>query len=91
MVVFSLKEGVLVHELSLIHGLLATVAESAAARGITRVTRVRLVVGARYKALPEELQFSFGMLTKDTVCDGAELEIVAAPGDELCVDFYEGE
>lgn len=63
------------HELSLIQGLLETVVKSAAREGIKTVHTVRLVVGEIYGALPEALDFAFGVLSQDTVCCGAVLEV----------------
>ncbi|TYO95402.1 hydrogenase maturation nickel metallochaperone HypA [Desulfallas thermosapovorans] len=63
------------HELSLIHALIDTVVQSARENGITKVTKVKLVVGESHGALPDALQFAFDILTVDTVCAGAELAI----------------
>lgn len=63
------------HELSLIQGLLEAVTKSATREGIKTVHTVQLVIGEIYGALPEALDFAFGVLSKDTVCCGAVLEI----------------
>ncbi|SFR13632.1 hydrogenase maturation nickel metallochaperone HypA [Desulfoscipio geothermicus] len=67
------------HELSLIQELLDMVKQSAIENGITRVDRVRLVVGESYGALPEALAFAFEVLAEGTVCHGAALDIVDSP------------
>lgn len=77
------------HEVSIIHGLLEAVMESAAAQEINRVTKVCLVVGDEHNALPDNLHTIFAGLARDTVCEGAELEIVAGLGKALYVDYYE--
>lgn len=63
------------HELSLINALIDTVVQSAGENGITKVTKVKLVVGESHGALPEALQFAFEVLTGGTLCAGAELAI----------------
>lgn len=72
------------HELSLIQGLLETLLQSAKENGIARVSLVKLVVGECYGALPGALEFAFEVLTRDTPCEGAVLEIETAPAVFLC-------
>lgn len=79
------------HEFSLIYSLLQIVLDSAAERGITQIWRVRLVIGQWYGALPEALTFAFDQLKAGTACARAQLEIAEGPGQELYVDYYEGE
>lgn len=67
------------HEVSLIRALLDMVVKSAADNGITRVSRVKLVVGEAHGALPDALQFAFEVLTGETVCAGAVLEVDRRP------------
>ncbi len=63
------------HEISLIHGLIEMVKESAADHGISHVDHVRLVIGEWHGALSQALNFAFKVLTRDTICEGAVLEI----------------
>lgn len=72
------------HELSLLQGLLDLLVKSAAENEITRVSLVRLVVGERYGALPEVLEFAFEALSRGTLCEGAVLEIEISPAVSLC-------
>ena len=74
------------HEVSLIQSLIETVKLSAAENDIVRVETVRIIVGAAYGALPEALDFAFQVLTKDTVCEGAVLEIDQRPLVLKCVE-----
>ncbi|WP_347488476.1 hydrogenase maturation nickel metallochaperone HypA [Desulfoscipio sp. XC116] len=67
------------HELSLIQALIETVAHSAVENDIAKVNTVKIVVGEVYGALPDALDFAFRVLTKDTVCEGAVLEIDKTP------------
>ena len=79
------------HELSLIHGVLEIITASAKVHDIKQVSLIRLVVGEYYGALPEALNFAFEAVTRDTICEGAVLELVATAGRELYVDYYEGD
>ncbi len=63
------------HELSLIQALIDMVVKSAIENNIKKVTKVQLVVGEYYGALPETLEFAFAILTEGTVCAGSELAI----------------
>lgn len=65
------------HELSLSSAIVNTVAKHAAGR---RVTVVNLRVGRLRQVVPDTLEFYFGFVARDTVCDGARLaqEVLAA-------------
>ena len=65
------------HELSVSSAVVGTVVRHAAGR---RVTAVRLRVGALRQVVPESLDFYWGIVSRDTVCEGARLEqeLVAA-------------
>ena len=59
------------HELSLSSAIIATAEKHAAGR---RVALVTLRVGALRQVVPETLEFYFGFVARDTVCEGARLE-----------------
>jgi hydrogenase nickel incorporation protein HypA/HybF len=65
------------HELSVSSAVVSTAGRHAAGR---RVTAVRLRVGALRQVVPESLDFYWGIVTRDTLCEGARLEqeLVAA-------------
>src|SRR5262245_50249086 len=65
------------HELSVSSAVAATAARHAGGR---RVTIVRLRVGALRQVVPDSLDFYWGIVTRDTVCEGSRLEqeLVAA-------------
>jgi hydrogenase nickel incorporation protein HypA/HybF len=81
-----------VHELSLSSAIVNTVVKHAAGR---RVTVVNLRVGQLRQVVPDTLEFYFGFVSRDTVCEGARLdqELVAARlrcnecGNDWEVDF----
>jgi hydrogenase nickel incorporation protein HypA/HybF len=65
------------HELALSRAIVETALRHAEGRP---VTMVRVRVGALRQVVPGSLRFNFGIVTRDTACGGArlELELVAA-------------
>ena len=60
------------HELSLATGIVETVIRHADGR---RVTSVDMRIGTLRQVVPESLDFYFGICSRDTVCEGASLEL----------------
>jgi hydrogenase nickel incorporation protein HypA/HybF len=69
------------HELSIANGIVELCAERA---GAARVTRVRLEIGKLSAVLPDAVRFCFDVCARDTVLEGAALEIVETPGRARC-------
>jgi hydrogenase nickel incorporation protein HypA/HybF len=69
------------HELSLSSAIVDTVERHAAGR---RVTAVHMTIGALRQVVPESLEFYFGIVSRDTVCDGAALRITLLAGRACC-------
>ncbi len=65
------------HELALSTAIVNTVVKHAAGR---RVSQVDLRVGALRQVVPDSLSFYFEIVARDTVCEGAalELEVIGA-------------
>ncbi len=65
------------HELSLSSAILETTLRHAEGR---RVKSVQMRIGAMRQVVPDSLEFYFGIVTRGTLCEGAELEqeLVAA-------------
>lgn len=63
------------HELSLMDGVVKALLKSAGENDISKITKVKLVVGKMTAALPSALEFAFEVLSKGTLIEGAELEI----------------
>jgi hydrogenase nickel incorporation protein HypA/HybF len=59
------------HELSVSSAVVDTVLRHAAGR---RVTAVQLRVGALRQVVPDSLDFYWGIVTRDTLCEGSVLE-----------------
>ena len=71
------------HELSIANGIVAICAERA---GDARVTRVRLEIGQLSAVMPDAVRFCFHVCARNTVVEGADLEIIETPGRALCRD-----
>jgi hydrogenase nickel incorporation protein HypA/HybF len=71
------------HELSIANGIVAICAEHA---GDARVIRVRLEIGQLSAVMPDAVRFCFDVCARNTVVEGAALEIVETPGRALCRD-----
>jgi hydrogenase nickel incorporation protein HypA/HybF len=73
------------HELALAESVLEIVERTARSNGAARVTAVRLEIGQLSHVEPEALRFSFDVVTRRTLADGARLEIVDVPGTAWCM------
>ncbi|HAA89870.1 MAG TPA: hydrogenase maturation nickel metallochaperone HypA [Peptococcaceae bacterium] len=69
----------IMHELSLMESITKTLRASAAENGITKITRIRLVVGKLTMALPEALQYAFEVFKSEELFQDAVLEIAEEP------------
>jgi hydrogenase nickel incorporation protein HypA/HybF len=69
------------HELSLSGAIVNTVVKHAEGR---RVSVVSLRVGALRQVVPDTLEFYFGFVARDTVCEGARLEQELIPARLRC-------
>jgi hydrogenase nickel incorporation protein HypA/HybF len=70
-----------VHELSVSSAVVATVVRHAAGR---RVTGVHVRVGRLRQVVPDSLEFYFELVARDTVCEGARLELEVVPARLRC-------
>ena len=73
------------HEMALAEGMLGIVEETARRNGGSRVTAVRLEIGALSHVEPEALRFCFDAVTRGSLAEGAALEIEATPGEAWCM------
>lgn len=77
------------HELSLAEGILQIVEDAAAAQGFKRVTEVRLEIGALSGVEIEALSFCLDMVLKDSIAQGARVELEKVPGTGFCLECGE--
>ena len=73
------------HEMSLAEGILQIVADTARSSNVRRVQAVRLELGALSHVERDALRFCFDVVTRDSVAEGARLEIVETPGRAWCM------
>jgi hydrogenase nickel incorporation protein HypA/HybF len=74
------------HEL----GIAAEVIDLACSRAAgARVTRVVLAIGRDTAVLPDAIRFCFELACEGTPAEGARLDILETPGDELTIKEME--
>ncbi|RXT07957.1 hydrogenase maturation nickel metallochaperone HypA [Ammoniphilus sp. CFH 90114] len=79
------------HEFSLASGIVTIVEEMALKEGWNRIENVKLVVGSSRMVHVESLQFAFSLLIKESMLNGASLEIEERIGYDFYIDYMEGE
>lgn len=72
------------HEMSLAEAVVRIVTDKARAASVSRVTVVRLEIGALSHVEPAALSFAFEAVAPGTPAQGARLEIDRAPGRARC-------
>lgn len=73
------------HEMSLAEGILQIVADAARASDARQVRTVRLELGALSHVERDALAFCFDAVTRDSVAEGARLEVLETPGRAWCM------
>ncbi|MDP1734834.1 MAG: hydrogenase maturation nickel metallochaperone HypA [Sulfuritalea sp.] len=73
------------HEMSLAEGVLQLIEDAARDQEFVKVTTVWLEIGQLSGVEVEAMKFCFDAVTRDSVADGARLEIIALPGTGWCM------
>ena len=73
------------HEMALAESMLEIVERTARDNGAARVTLVRVEIGALSHVEPEALRFCFDVVTRESLADGARLDIQTTPGEAWCM------
>ncbi len=73
------------HEMALAESILQLIEDAAARDDFQRVKGVWLEVGALSSVEPEALRFCFDVVTRNSLADGAKLEIIDLPGTGWCL------
>ncbi|HEY1461360.1 MAG TPA: hydrogenase maturation nickel metallochaperone HypA [Casimicrobiaceae bacterium] len=73
------------HEMALATSVLQIVESTARQHGSGRVSAVCLEIGRLSHVEPEALRFSFDVVTRDSIADGARLEILTTDGTAWCM------
>jgi hydrogenase nickel incorporation protein HypA/HybF len=77
------------HEMSLAEGILLIVEDAAGQQGFKRVTEIHLEIGDLSGVEVDALSFCLDMVLKDSVADGARLELEKTPGRGFCLECGE--
>ena len=72
------------HEVSIMEGAVRTAVDAAKSAGASRVLALRLRVGTLSGAVPEALRFAFDVVCRDTIAEGASLEMESVPAAGWC-------
>lgn len=72
------------HEMSLAESVLQLVEETAQREKAQRVKLVVLEIGQLSSVVPDALRFCFEAVTRDSIAQGAILEIIQTPGAGWC-------
>ena len=73
------------HEMALAEGVLQLVEDTARRENAHRVKLVVLEIGRLSSVEPEALKFCFEAVARDSIAQGAALEIIAVPGAGWCM------
>ncbi len=73
------------HEMSLCEGVLHVLQTEAEKQGFSKVKEVWLEIGELSNVEPEAMRFSFDVVMKNSLADGAILNIINLPGTAWCM------
>lgn len=74
------------HEFPITEQIIKIASEKAKEHNARKVTRIALVVGESSGFIGESIQMYFDIISEDTVCEGASLEIETIKAKWLCPD-----
>jgi len=74
------------HEMSLAESVLQIVEESARVQQARRVHGVVIEIGSLAAVEPDAMRFCFDAVTRGSIAEGAQLEIIETPGQGWCLD-----
>jgi hydrogenase nickel incorporation protein HypA/HybF len=72
------------HEMSLAEGVVQLIEDAVRAQAFSKVTTVWLEIGQLAAVEIEAMRFCFDAVARGSVAEGAQLEIVEAPGSGWC-------
>jgi hydrogenase nickel incorporation protein HypA/HybF len=72
------------HELSLVKALVDLLEQQARENRWGRITRVTIKIGSMRQVIPDVMSFSFDIAARETLMEGAELEIIELPVELSC-------
>jgi len=72
------------HEMALAEGVLQILVDQSREQDFTKVKKVWIEIGELSHVEPDALDFCFDSVVRDTLADGAKLEIIRTPGKAWC-------
>ncbi len=76
------------HEMSLAESMLQIIEDSARSNAFARVKTVWVEVGQLAGVETEALRFCFDAVTRDSLAEGAQLEIIETAGEGRCLSCF---
>ena len=73
------------HEMSICESIISVIEQQAVAQSFEKVNMVRLEVGAMAGVELEALRFSFDVVTRGSIADGAKLDVIELPVTGWCM------
>lgn len=73
------------HEMSLVESVRDLIEDAGRREGFVRVLAVRVEIGELSGVQREAFEFCFDLAMRDSLAEGARLEVLATPGRGLCV------
>lgn len=77
------------HEMSLAESVMQIIEEAAQTQQFETVRSVTLEIGELASVEPDAMRFCFDVVTRNTLAEGAMLEIVTTPGRGRCISCGE--
>ena len=77
------------HEFSIIENIFKTIKEVAEKEKLKKITKVSLVIGGLRQIVPDVFEFAFQITSKDTLAEGAVLDIEKIPVEVRCKNCSE--
>lgn len=74
------------HEMSLAESVLQIIEDAVRNQKVNRVRSVVLEIGALSAVEPDAMRFCFDAVTRGSIAEGAQLEIIEQPGKASCMD-----
>lgn len=73
------------HEMSICESILSVIEQQAVAQSFNKVNMVRLEIGPLAGVELQALRFSFDVVTRGGIADGAKLEVIELPVEGWCM------
>ncbi|MFU8826951.1 MAG: hydrogenase maturation nickel metallochaperone HypA [Brevefilum sp.] len=74
------------HELSVTESVLEIACKHAQEAQAAKVTDIHLVIGRLSSIVDDSIQFYWNLISKDTLCEDAQLHFTRTPAELVCLD-----